>query len=89
MKSSLSLILVVAALSPAASGLAQTDRSTAAVDCSRQADAAGKSGDAAFLAKCLGDFVGGSKTDRSYRTTTPDAKVTKQLRDSSDNHNDR
>ena len=68
---------------------AQADRASAALECSRKADAAGKSGDEMFMKACLSTFVGGKAGDANYNTTIPDANVTKQLRDSSDNRNDR
>ncbi|TDK31216.1 hypothetical protein E2F50_19885 [Rhizobium deserti] len=89
MRAVISFAMAFTVIVSASTVFAQSDRASAALECSRKADAAGKSGDETFMKACLATFVGGKPGDANYNTTIPDANVTKQLRDSSDNSNDR
>lgn len=89
MRAIISFVAGLTVIATASTVFAQSDRAMAALECSKKADAAGKSGDEMFMKTCLATFVGGKAGDANYNTTIPDANVTKQLRDSSDNRNDR
>lgn len=73
----------------AAPAHAQASRADAVAACSAQAAKEGASGDLSFMERCLKKAGIQAASGSTYRTTTPDASVTKQLRDSSDSRNDR
>ena len=54
--------------------------------CTKSAQQNGRSGDFSFMQTCLGSTIQ-PKAKSNYKFTMPDANVTKQLRDSSDNRN--